>query len=379
MADENNNSTFSVGSTKSAVQAVEQRERANLFLSNNNFTNNQVNGQRISINNSVGISPPNKDHEVFVGKLPRDLFEDELLPFMQSVGTVYKIRLMMDFSGTTRGFGFVTYANPIGASHACKYLNQIPIRLGNPPIGVLPSFDNKKLYFGNLPQKITKELLMESLSKILEGVESVELPEISGKSDKRHAFVKFKSHDFATQARRILIPGTTKIFNRPVSIDWARPDAMPPTPSPSPPSSTILSPSPLVQTPPTEAPLIDFRSSILGDKAWKMLETPTCDPNKTVTVTNVNIDKVELPKLRMIFQFAGTLNLTHISAISFNTIKLEYSSIEQASFIVDLLTLCPNSFNNLALPGQHLKATKGRTIMNHMAEEQTPNLNLYYL
>ena len=41
--------------------------------------------------------------EVFIGKLPRDLFEPEVIPVCEKVGKIYELRMMMDFSGTNRG------------------------------------------------------------------------------------------------------------------------------------------------------------------------------------------------------------------------------------------------------------------------------------
>lgn len=42
-------------------------------------------------------SPP-RGCEIFVGKIPRDVYEDELVPAFESVGRIYEMRLMMDFT-----------------------------------------------------------------------------------------------------------------------------------------------------------------------------------------------------------------------------------------------------------------------------------------
>jgi len=64
----------------------------------------QRNGQRI-----YGGPPPNyigkapcKGTEVFVGKIPRDMFEYDLVPLFERCGRIYEMRLMMDFSGSNR-------------------------------------------------------------------------------------------------------------------------------------------------------------------------------------------------------------------------------------------------------------------------------------
>ncbi|RWR98663.1 hypothetical protein B4U79_04964, partial [Dinothrombium tinctorium] len=55
-----------------------------------------------------------KGSEVFVGKIPRDCFEDKIV----QIGIVYELRLMMDFSGTNRGYGFLMYTTPNDAKRA---------------------------------------------------------------------------------------------------------------------------------------------------------------------------------------------------------------------------------------------------------------------
>lgn len=68
--------------------------------------------------------------EVFVGKLPRDCYEPELVPIFETVGKIYEVRLMMDFSGTNRGYCFVLFHEPEEAQRAIKELNNYEIRKG---------------------------------------------------------------------------------------------------------------------------------------------------------------------------------------------------------------------------------------------------------
>jgi len=46
-----------------------------------------------------------------VGKIPRDMYEDELVPLFEKAGRIYEFRLMMEFSGENRGYAFVMYTN----------------------------------------------------------------------------------------------------------------------------------------------------------------------------------------------------------------------------------------------------------------------------
>lgn len=57
-----------------------------------------------------GPAPP-RGCEVFVGKIPRDMYEDDLVPLFEKAGRIYEFRLMMEFSGENRGYAFVMYTD----------------------------------------------------------------------------------------------------------------------------------------------------------------------------------------------------------------------------------------------------------------------------
>lgn len=69
--------------------------------------------------------PPPRGCEVFVGKIPRDMYEDELVPVFERAGSIYELRLMMEFSGENRGYAFVMYTSRSGrrvcASVSCMH------------------------------------------------------------------------------------------------------------------------------------------------------------------------------------------------------------------------------------------------------------------
>ena len=113
--------------------------------------------------------PPTKGSEVFVGKIPRDLMEGELLSVFQSVGPVFEIRLMMDSNGANRGFAFVTFATPADAGKAIQQLNRYEIRPSR-FIGVIRSMDNCRLFVGGIPKDKSEEDIREEMSRITDGV-----------------------------------------------------------------------------------------------------------------------------------------------------------------------------------------------------------------
>lgn len=75
--------------------------------------------------------------QVFVGKIPRDLYEDELVPLFEKAGPIWDLRLMMDpLSGQNRGYAFITFCGKEAAQEAVKlvsftnYINEVLCLLG---------------------------------------------------------------------------------------------------------------------------------------------------------------------------------------------------------------------------------------------------------
>ena len=103
-------------------------------------------------------APPPRGSEVFVGKIPRDCFEDELVPVFEQVGTIYEIRLMMDhFSDLNRGYAFIVFSTAGEAKECVKQLNNYEIRQGR-TLGICMSVDNCRLFIGGIPKKVYLEI-----------------------------------------------------------------------------------------------------------------------------------------------------------------------------------------------------------------------------
>ncbi|PRD26371.1 UNVERIFIED_CONTAM: APOBEC1 complementation factor [Trichonephila clavipes] len=173
--------------------------------------------------NSMPIPP--KGSEVFVGKLPRDVFEDELVPLFEKVGPIYEMRLMMDFGTNNRGFAFVMYTCPDDAKKAIEELNNYEIRKGK-FLGVCKSVDNCRLFVGGIPKDKTKDEILEEMQKVTDAVSKVILySSIADKSKNRgFAFVEYENHKAAAMARRKLIPGKIPLWGHNIAVDWAEPE-----------------------------------------------------------------------------------------------------------------------------------------------------------
>lgn len=152
--------------------------------------------------------PPMRGCEIFVGKIPRDCYEDELVPVFEKMGRIYELRLMMDFSGSNRGYCFVMYTNRNDAQRAVRELNNHEIRKAR-LLGVCMSVDNCRLFVGGIPKNKGRDEILQEMNKVTEGVTDVIVyPSVVDKTKNRgFAFVEYESHRSAAMARRKLIPG----------------------------------------------------------------------------------------------------------------------------------------------------------------------------
>ncbi|XP_072920075.1 probable RNA-binding protein 46 [Hemitrygon akajei] len=208
--------------------SVTQNEAALLALmEQTGYTMIQENGQRKFGGPPPGWEgpPPPRGCEVFVGKIPRDMYEDELVPVFQRAGKIYEFRLMMEFSGENRGYAFVMYTTREESQNAIKMLNNFEIRPGK-FIGVCVSLDNCRLFIGAIPKERKKEEILEEMKKVTEGVVDVIVyPSATDKTKNRgFAFVEYESHRAAAMARRKLIPGTFQLWGHTIQVDWADPE-----------------------------------------------------------------------------------------------------------------------------------------------------------
>ncbi|XP_034018328.1 heterogeneous nuclear ribonucleoprotein Q isoform X2 [Thalassophryne amazonica] len=236
-----NKSAFLCGVMKTYRQREKQGTRASdstkgpdeakikELLDRTNYTLDVTTGQR-----KYGGPPPEPVYtgsqptvgtEIFVGKIPRDLFEDELVPLFEKAGPIWDLRLMMDpLSGLNRGYAFVTFCTKEAAQEAVKLCNDHEIRPGR-HIGVCISVANNRLFVGSIPKSKTKEQIVEEFSKATEGLSDVIL--YHQPDDKRKnrgfCFLEYEDHKSAAQARRRLMSGKVKVWGNLVSVEWADP------------------------------------------------------------------------------------------------------------------------------------------------------------
>lgn len=205
-----------------------QKEAAlRALIQRTGYSLTQENGQRRYGGPPPGWDgpPPERGCEIFIGKLPRDLFEDELIPLCEKTGKVYEMRMMMDFNGNNRGYAFVTFTNRQDARDAIKQLNNYEIRNGR-LLGVCASVDNCRLFVGGIPKTKRREEILVEMRKVTDGVlDVIVYPSAADKSKNRgFAFVEYESHRAAAMARRKLLPGRIQLWGHPIAVDWAEPE-----------------------------------------------------------------------------------------------------------------------------------------------------------
>lgn len=173
--------------------------------------------------------PPGPGCEVFCGKIPKELYEDELIPLFEKCGEVWDLRLMMDpFTGLNRGYAFVTFTSRSGADEAVATLNDYEIQRGK-KLGVTISYNNHRLFVGNIPKNRERNELKEEFAKHAPGLVDVII--YSSPDDKKKnrgfCFLEYESHKAASLAKRRLSSGRLKVWGCEIIVDWADPQEEP--------------------------------------------------------------------------------------------------------------------------------------------------------
>ncbi|XP_036673876.1 heterogeneous nuclear ribonucleoprotein R isoform X11 [Drosophila suzukii] len=172
---------------------------------------------------------PGNGCEVFCGKIPKDMYEDELIPLFEDCGTIWDLRLMMDpMTGTNRGYAFVTFTNREAAVNAVRQLDNHEIKPGK-CLKINISVPNLRLFVGNIPKSKGKDEILEEFGKLTAGLYEVII--YSSPDDKKKnrgfCFLEYESHKAASLAKRRLGTGRIKVWGCDIIVDWADPQEEP--------------------------------------------------------------------------------------------------------------------------------------------------------
>uniref|UniRef100_A0A8C2X0V8 DND microRNA-mediated repression inhibitor 1 n=1 Tax=Cyclopterus lumpus TaxID=8103 RepID=A0A8C2X0V8_CYCLU len=202
------------------VLNLERVQALETWLKSTNTKLTQINGQRkYGGPPEVWYGPtPGARCEVFISQIPRDTYEDLLIPLFSSVGPLWEFRLMMNFSGQNRGFAYGKYDSPAAANEAIRLLHGHMLE-PDFRLSVRRSTEKRHLCIGDLPAITRQEDLLKVLRVMADGVERVSLkagPGIEGVS----AIVAFSSHHAASMAKKVLVEAFKKQFALNISIKW---------------------------------------------------------------------------------------------------------------------------------------------------------------
>lgn len=151
-------------------------------------------------------SPPPAGSEVFIGRLPQDVYEHQLIPLFQRVGRLYEFRLMMTFSGLNRGFAYARYSSRRGAQAAIATLHNHPLR-PSCPLLVCRSTEKCELSVDGLPPGLSRRALLLALQPLGPGLQEALLMPSPGPAPAQIALLKFNSHRAAAMAKKALVEG----------------------------------------------------------------------------------------------------------------------------------------------------------------------------
>ncbi|XP_073343114.1 dead end protein 1 [Pagrus major] len=234
-----------INSKLSEVLNIERVKELETWLKTTKTKLTQVNGQR-----RYGGPPevwdgptPGPRCEVFISHIPRDAYEDLLIPLFSSVGPLWEFRLMMNFSGQNRGFAYAKYGSSADATNAIRLLHGHMMEHGY-FLSVRRSVEKRHLCLGDLPTCTRQEDLLQVLRVLTEGVERVSLkagPGIEGVC----AIVAFSSHHTASMAKKVLVEAFRRKFALTISITWLstiKPNLDEPLPALTPSRSLLPSP-----------------------------------------------------------------------------------------------------------------------------------------
>jgi RNA recognition motif-containing protein len=120
----------------------------------------QSNGCRIWENPLANIKykvPENENKiELFIKNIPKDLYEEDILPHFERFGPVYQFRLLMDFDSQNRGFGYLIFFHAKNALSCLDYIRYLWIREGI-QLDVERSEERSHLMALNIPNHLSDE------------------------------------------------------------------------------------------------------------------------------------------------------------------------------------------------------------------------------
>ncbi|CAB3366297.1 Hypothetical predicted protein [Cloeon dipterum] len=164
--------------------------------------------------------PPPAEAELYVSRIPPQLFEYVLVPLFESFGKLYEVRMMLDFDGSHRGFAYVKFCNPQDAQAAIPALDKYQIEgcSSRGGLRVSVSRNDCEVEVSNMRSIVQRECLEPVVKEHTEGVRAVRW------TCATRAILEYDSHRAAAVARRKLLAILPDQCGRDVRVQLVRRD-----------------------------------------------------------------------------------------------------------------------------------------------------------
>ncbi|KAL3884594.1 hypothetical protein ACJMK2_024725 [Sinanodonta woodiana] len=169
-----------------------------------------------------------KGHQLVVNRIPREWFEDKLIPLFQEFGKIYEVLLLIDKrTGYNRGFCFVSYYKKEDTEKAHCMLNKYGVHSGKTLKANFSSLKTR-LLFQNIPRNKSAEELKEDFGNIAPGVKDVVVsctPEMLENNIKNrgYCFVEYETHKQALRVMFKLKYEWKVLLGYKIAVQWYYP------------------------------------------------------------------------------------------------------------------------------------------------------------
>ena len=175
-----------------------------------------------------GYESQEENRKIFVKNIPFSTTDEQFAQFFSKFGQVVKTEIRKKENGISLGVGFVEFANMEDKKKAMEARGDdltidnriLEIREARPDTGL----DSRTLYIGNLPYKITKEMLQKFFLDVCPNIKgkfkiNLKSNDLTGES-KGYAYVEFDNEEDMASA---LKANGEKLEDRELRVEMKRP------------------------------------------------------------------------------------------------------------------------------------------------------------
>ncbi|XP_046660809.1 uncharacterized protein LOC124354417 isoform X2 [Homalodisca vitripennis] len=157
---------------------------------------------------------PERNSEVFVGRLPSKTFEDKIYPFFAKAGQIYRIKLLLKMDGGNKGYCFVKYTTEAEASNAVATLNGVEFPGAPHGLYITRSTDHRTLMVTGA--EVSLEKVCQDIQMRVDG--HFNATTVVGNS--AVYLLEFQEHFQAILVIRMFGPRTASYWGPMAVLDW---------------------------------------------------------------------------------------------------------------------------------------------------------------